>query len=240
MTFSNTRALERDHGWSGICIDGNPNLIPALAVRRQCKVVKALVDSSTRKVTFAIKSFLGSGLSYVRRRGDSIPRHASSRQAMTVPLLQILTDLRAPPTIDFLSLDVEGSEEAVLAGFNFSCHTFRTIAVERPSLHLKHVLRNNSYTHLFDHGDYGDEFWVHSSLDSAARQRASDSTLRWHNVTDHPNWSKRRAGVMTGSKTKSSNNCCGVPASWIEASTVPPDDAPANDLVASGGRCKCP
>ena len=56
VVFSNTRALERDLGWSGICIEGNPHLIAALVGRRRCSVVCTLVDSSVRSVTFDIAS----------------------------------------------------------------------------------------------------------------------------------------------------------------------------------------
>ena len=42
--ISNTRALERDLGWSGLCIDGNERLVAALAARRRCTVVSAIVS----------------------------------------------------------------------------------------------------------------------------------------------------------------------------------------------------
>ena len=58
--ISNTRALERDFGWKGLCIDGNDALLLDLARRRQCTVVGSLVSSRRREsMTFAQGSDLG-------------------------------------------------------------------------------------------------------------------------------------------------------------------------------------
>lgn len=45
LFISNTRSLERDYGWKGLCVDGNENLIGDLARRRTCTVVNAVVAS---------------------------------------------------------------------------------------------------------------------------------------------------------------------------------------------------
>ena len=53
VTLSNTRTLERDFGWQGLCIDGNSGLVPELAMRRKCSVVQAIVsDTPDTPVTF--------------------------------------------------------------------------------------------------------------------------------------------------------------------------------------------
>lgn len=45
VTDSNTRSLERDHGWRGLCVDGNVAALPELARRRSCTVAGAIVSS---------------------------------------------------------------------------------------------------------------------------------------------------------------------------------------------------
>jgi len=45
ITHSNTRALERDFGWHGLCLDGNTAALPELARRRTCQVGGAIVSS---------------------------------------------------------------------------------------------------------------------------------------------------------------------------------------------------
>ena len=252
VVFSNTRALERDWGWSGICIEGNPHLIAALVGRRRCSVVCTLVDSSVRSVTFDIARHHGNGVSSIRPDASnrSLVHHSSEAlTAKTVPLGRILADLRAPPVIDFLSLDVEGFEERVLAGHDFKRHHFLTIAVERPSAVLRAVLLDNGYEHILDHGKYGDEFWIlsnrsrlgqawrgnlragfkHSSLDEGdvdgrdLAERTQASYRRWLAVIRSRNWSVRRAGISPITRKKSIYNCCGVPKAWVASGTVPAD-----------------
>ena len=51
----------------------------------------------------------------------------------------------APKIIDYLSFDVEGTEERVLKDFPFSEYTFLTMSIERPSEKLKEMLNQNGY-----------------------------------------------------------------------------------------------
>ena len=41
--FSNSRTLERDHGWRGVCIDGSLELAAKTVASRTCRVVQAIV-----------------------------------------------------------------------------------------------------------------------------------------------------------------------------------------------------
>ena len=50
----------------------------------------------------------------------------------TVSMEHLLDTMRAPSTIDFLSLDVEGAELAILRSFPFQRYTVRPTAVECP------------------------------------------------------------------------------------------------------------
>ena len=261
VVFSNSRALERDHGWVGICIEANPSLVPALVHRRNCTVARVLAGSSTRAVRFDMTSSHGGGTSAISTRpsgsrGEVAQNaakggHVTTTTAMTMPLQRLLSDLGAPPTIDFLSLDVEGYEEQVLATHDFRRHRFLTIAVERPSGVLKRVLRSNHYMYVLDHGTYGDQFWILNASASRAAslaEQARHCRSRWEAVINHRNWSDRRAGFAYPfwNRMRSRNNCCGVPAAWLENGTVPPDVGyrrpilSKGDLVAPGTTCVCP
>lgn len=50
VCYSNTRALERDYDWHGVCIDGNPALLPALRSLRSCTVVGAIISDESGTV----------------------------------------------------------------------------------------------------------------------------------------------------------------------------------------------
>ena len=52
VCLSNTRALERDYGWRGLCIEANPALLLPLATHRNCTVVGAVVYSQEEMVVF--------------------------------------------------------------------------------------------------------------------------------------------------------------------------------------------
>jgi FkbM family methyltransferase len=61
----------------------------------------------------------------------------------------ILDDAQSPPNIDFLSIDVEGSEKEVLAGINFEKYSFNIICLETytPSEFIPY-LQNYGYVNL--------------------------------------------------------------------------------------------
>jgi len=92
---------------------------------------------------------------------DHLRAGSFDEQVITVSLQDVLTYFKAPSVIDYLSLDVEGAEEAVLSNFAFHSYQFRVITVERPSEKLRKILQNNEYAYICDNGSYGDELWVH-------------------------------------------------------------------------------
>tara|TARA_B100000989_G_scaffold208222_1_gene157890 strand:+ start:5723 stop:6445 length:723 start_codon:yes stop_codon:yes gene_type:complete len=67
----------------------------------------------------------------------------------TITLHKIFDDVKAPRLMDFLSLDVEGTEFEVLNGINFSIYNFKYIMVEsRNDEQLIDYLKNKDYFFL--------------------------------------------------------------------------------------------
>lgn len=62
-----------------------------------------------------------------------------------VTLDDLLTEARAPSTIDYFSFDVENSEYRILKDFPFDKWRFNCIGVERPSEELDKLLTDNGY-----------------------------------------------------------------------------------------------
>ena len=118
IKYSNTRTLERDYGWSGVCIDGNQRLLEKLAVERTCRVVRAVVtDESGKEIQFTApvqqgswEDTMGGVLSESTDNRVRRPAYASRQWRVekhtTVTLTEILQHVNAPPVIDYLSLDV--------------------------------------------------------------------------------------------------------------------------------------
>ena len=156
VQLSNTRALERDHGWRGVCVEPNPQLWPALRRVRSCNLATVAVGREESVLSFE----LNGAFSKVRTRNVSAANTVATRQ---MRMDQLLIDHRTPSTIDYLSLDVEGHEMAALSTFPFGRTRIRVLTVERPSEELRALLRGHGYQHVCDHGMYGDEMWAHGS-----------------------------------------------------------------------------
>ena len=72
-------------------------------------------------------------------------------------MTKILDEAEAPNKIDFLSLDVEGAELAVLSGINFKKYNFKYMLVEcRKKNDIKNYLQKHGYklVEKLSHHDY--------------------------------------------------------------------------------------
>lgn len=150
ITFSNTRALERDYGWRGLCIEPNPAYHGGLLARRECTVVAAAVSNESALVEFEFTMLTRGGADLVankgygyhsgvfghitkpddRRTGRSRGAAAPRTPLWTVPLAQLLEHNAAPRMIDFMSLDVEGHEGVVMSAFPFDTHHVAVLSIE--------------------------------------------------------------------------------------------------------------
>jgi hypothetical protein len=151
VLHSNTLTLERI-GWEGLCIEAQSKYMPRL-LHRKCKVVQAMVTQAVgENVMFNSQGVCGSGCAHVINKevpmDDISPDNIEIHQSVTFE--RIIRDFRVPPVIDFLSLDIEGSEDAAMSTFPWNTHTILSAAVERPSKALISLLLYNSI-HLVKH-----------------------------------------------------------------------------------------
>ena len=80
----------------------------------------------------------------------------------TKTLEYILNKHNAPKVIDYLSLDVEGSETRILSNFPFNKYKFLAITIERPTVELEKILFQNDY--VFVKHYQMDSFYVHKTI----------------------------------------------------------------------------
>ena len=188
---SNTRTLERDFGWRGLCIEGNEEFIMLLLKRRRCQVVGAIVSSDADAVV-QYRHWVGSGgggstgtwqhalsgiVGFDNAKNATSARKSSKNagfrdvESVTTRLEDVLRRHNAPTTIDYLSLDVEGAEETVLRRFPFGSYTFLSLSIERPSKALQEIVASNGYVLVADlPGNFGEKLYVHQSLPGGATQ----------------------------------------------------------------------
>ena len=173
---STTYDLEK-LGWRGICIEPNPKYIDLLRQQRKCSVMPHAIDSTEHDVTFEFGGGTMGGIA--DGRFDNRPSTAKAVRILRTRTLQsVLREASAPPVIDFLSLDVEGAESAVLSpSFTWSEYTFLVLIIERPPPDLN--------ARLFAHGylfvklmHTADVCYVHKTHPRAASVAANASFVQ--------------------------------------------------------------
>lgn len=151
VEISNTYFLESHLGWTGILIEPNPEFAEQVKRVRSSRLVQSVVsDVEGAVVKFRVDNGLLGGIVAPNTDNNETTRgeellSAQIIEMRTRTLAGILDEFEAPRKIDFLSLDVEGAEELVLANFPFDEYQFRCIAVERPSPTLDILLDKNGY-----------------------------------------------------------------------------------------------
>ena len=135
VELSNTWLLEKKMGWRGILAEPNPVFHDSLKANRSCDVTAKCVFSRTGEQL----EFLASHIPELGRL-SSIPagdvheaRRTRRPQVITVETISLndlLVEHGAPQTIDYLSIDTEGSELQILEAFDFERWDVGAITVE--------------------------------------------------------------------------------------------------------------
>ena len=158
VTLSNTYLLESKYGWRGIVAEPARCWHQQLMRNRRCSIDRRCVWSKsgemlefneTAEAQFSTIEFLS--------RSDY---HANSRQlgkryaVETISLRDLLRTYDAPMGIDYLSIDTEGSELAILESFFPSNHEVRIITVEHnytdKRLQIYKLLTSQGYNRVFE------------------------------------------------------------------------------------------
>ena len=162
IACSNSYILERRYNWRGICIEANPETFAQLQRNRRAICSNACLDESEGFVQFTNTGMLGGIISH--NMDNRSGYDASDVTTMkTVTLEKLLRDLNCPKEIDYLSIDIEGSEERVLSKFPFKEYKFTCITIERPTDVLRTIFAQNGYV-LIKEIPGLDCFYVHDDF----------------------------------------------------------------------------
>jgi hypothetical protein len=161
--LTNTLVLER-HGWNGLCIEPNPIYWYGLS-HRKCTVVGALVGGTKQKVEVKFRGVFGGIVGNMDNKLANRKKEpeAETVERYTAPISEVLSIYNVPKTIDYLSLDVEGSEYEIMKDFPFEQYTIKVLTVERPSKKLKQLLESKGYIELKTLAWWGEFLWCHKS-----------------------------------------------------------------------------
>lgn len=174
VKLSNTYILEKYYGWTGICIEPNPDFYASLIQNRSCLCVNDCIDSQEKIVEFRFDNGELGGIisddtdNCIKYRNEQIKKARHEKKTAflkTKKLDTVLDENSAPKIIDYLSLDVEGSETRILSNFPFEKYIFLALTIERPTPQLNQILFKNNYVFVQNSKlmPY-DSFYVHKSI----------------------------------------------------------------------------
>lgn len=147
ILLSNSYLLETEFGWSGICAEPNPKFFAELRANRHCIVSNACIGPRTGdRIEFVLADVYGTITDYVETDSHGKRRKAYADDGKiveleTLSLEDLLIQFDAPREIDYLSIDTEGSEYAILATFPFDRWTIRFITVEHNHTPQREAIR---------------------------------------------------------------------------------------------------
>lgn len=139
FVFSNTNAFYRQ-GWNGILVEPNPEGAKKLReYRKRDVVVESAIDESADTVDF-FNNGLISGIANENFK-FSDKENIETIRVKAIPLRHILKEhLPLGREIDFLSIDCEGNDEAVLRSNDWDVYRPRVVLVEADSESFQSIL----------------------------------------------------------------------------------------------------
>ena len=173
VKISNTYYLEKYMGWSGILLEPAKSWHNDLKINRPCCIVdyRCVSNQSGDEVYFHENS--DPALSSMNNNFFS----NNSYKVKTISLNDVFSEyeeklLKKSNTIDsvdFISIDTEGSEYEILKNFNFLKYSPKIIIVEhnfnkKKSKQLKKLLENNNYSNLFPELSAYDYYFVLNNI----------------------------------------------------------------------------
>lgn len=169
--LSNSYLLERQYGWTGILVE--PNIMfhdQILAVRTAQLDTRAAYRRSGETADFLINSTSGE-LSTLRAYDgrDSHMRRGETVHVQTATIEKILAERGAPDVIDYVSIDTEGSEFAVLEGFDFCKRRVSIFTIEsnydtKKMEKIDSLLSYHGYKKVFDEISSFDSWYISCEL----------------------------------------------------------------------------
>jgi FkbM family methyltransferase len=174
IDISNTWLLEKSFGWTGILAEPSRYWHNDLKHNRSAAIdTRCVWSQSAQSVLF--NEVNTDGASYGRELStidqfSTVDNHAASRQhgqkyeVDTVSLIDLLITHNAPTTIDYLSIDTEGSEFEILNHFDFDLYDIKIITCEHNYTPMREEIYNlltaKGYQRKYEQLSQWDDWYV--------------------------------------------------------------------------------
>jgi FkbM family methyltransferase len=179
VKLSNTWLLEKEFGWEGILAEPFPYWHPTLAANRSAIIDHRCVwKDSNQQLSFLALDEDPEVAGLEVAAFDDFQRQRREKAARkidvaTVSLFDLLHQHCAPPRIDYLSIDTEGTELEILEGFDFSSYLISLVSVEhnyelRKREGIRRLLEKNGFRRTFEHLSLWDDWYVNESAPASA------------------------------------------------------------------------
>jgi FkbM family methyltransferase len=170
---SNTVLLETVYGWSGILAEPARCWHNALPNNRRCLIdYRAVARESAQELRFK-ETDIQLGFSGLTDYFEATEMHTANRlrssgseyMVTTVSLNDLLNQHHAPKVIDYVSMDTEGSELAILEGFDFSQHRVNLWTIEHNYVEstrhaILDIMTHNGYQRILSDRSVYDDWYI--------------------------------------------------------------------------------
>ncbi len=149
ILINNTYTLEKV-GWTGICIEPQIDLYNKLKKNRKSICINACISNKKEIIDFVNSEHHGGILKFLKsykKYDEKNWKNGKIVKMQTTTMRDILKKLNVPKNIDYMSIDVECSEYAILSSFPFLEYNVGAITVEGSNIKkIVEVLTQNGFT----------------------------------------------------------------------------------------------
>jgi len=185
---SSCYVLEKHFGWRGICVEPQVRFYQACIKNRPSSIVEnvALSDKlgTATFVDAAVPGYSGIKTELIRieeraKRNGWIKNQwrtsgpYSERKVDTMPLHELLKKCDAPKIIDYIAMDIEGSEAPAFGGFPFDKYWIGCLSIEGPS--CDDLLTAQGFVKVdnpFNQVGQWEHYFIHEDLVKSARSKS--------------------------------------------------------------------
>ena len=167
VDFSNSFLMERDFSWSGVLVECIPQNFESIESNRNCQAVFGAVVPADIAVVEVYEEPASNLSRVLSHRGFSHSLRGKKHSVPGYSINSIMEKFLRTDSIDFLSIDIEGMELAVLETVDFNRYKFGAICVEHnygnDREEIRSLLEREGYIMVWPEFSANDYWFVNSS-----------------------------------------------------------------------------